>query len=447
MLGRSGVGKTSLLRWLAGLLPGTRPIGRIAYMAQQDLLLPWLSVLDNVLLGYRLREGAGALRIAEPRARKLLRDVGLGERLGDLPAALSGGMRQRAALARTLCEDRPIVLMDEPFAHLDAVTRLELQDLSARLLEGRTAVLVTHDPLEALRVGHQVRVLSGRAPRRRPCPRAAGAATPRPGRSGAVCPAGAVDCRTPSERLAVRPLITALGLVVAWEALVWATGVPLYILPPPSRVAAVLIERFDLLMVHAAWTAAEMLLGLVLGLLLGCALAIVFVASAGWRRWALPLVIASQAIPVIAIAPLLVLWLGFGMASKVAMAALVIFFPVASTFYDGLRRTNAGWLDLACTMNATPRSVLLHIRFPAALPALASGARVAAAIAPIGAVIGEWVGASAGLGYLMTQQLARGQTSLAFASLFLLCLLGLALYHLTDFTTRRLVPWQLPQGD
>jgi putative hydroxymethylpyrimidine transport system permease protein len=245
----------------------------------------------------------------------------------------------------------------------------------------------------------------------------------------------------------VRPLITALGLVAAWEALVWATGVPLYILPPPSRVAVVMIERFDLLIVHTAWTAAEMLLGLVLGLLLGCAIAIVFVASAGWRRWALPLVIASQAIPVIAIAPLLVLWLGFGMASKVAMAALVIFFPVASTFYDGLRRTEAGWLDLACTMNATPRSVLLRIRLPAALPAFASGARVAAAIAPIGAVIGEWVGASAGLGYLMTQQLARGQTSLAFASLFLLCLLGLALYHLVDFATRRLVPWQLPQGD
>lgn len=161
LLGRSGVGKTSLLRWLAGLLPGTQPIGRIAYMAQQDLLLPWLSVLDNVLLGYRLREDASALRAAEPRARKLLGDVGLGERLGDLPAALSGGMRQRAALARTLCEDRPIVLMDEPFAHLDAVTRLELQDLSARLLVGRTAVLVTHDPLEALRVGHEVRVLSG----------------------------------------------------------------------------------------------------------------------------------------------------------------------------------------------------------------------------------------------------------------------------------------------
>lgn len=161
LLGRSGVGKTSLLRWLAGLLPGTARVQDVAYMAQADLLLPWLSVLDNVLLGYRLRGSRVALKEAAPRARALLAEVGLADRLDDLPLTLSGGMRQRAALARTLCEDRPVVLMDEPFAHLDAVTRLELQDLAAPLLAGRTVVLVTHDPLEALRVGHQVRVLSG----------------------------------------------------------------------------------------------------------------------------------------------------------------------------------------------------------------------------------------------------------------------------------------------
>ncbi len=245
----------------------------------------------------------------------------------------------------------------------------------------------------------------------------------------------------------MRPLITAVGLLLAWELLTWATGVPVYILPPPSRVAAVLVERFDLLIEQAAWTAAEMVLGLALGLVLGATLAVVFAASAGWRRWALPLVIISQAIPVIAIAPLLVLWLGYGMASKVAMAALVIFFPVVSALYDGLRRTDPGWIDLAQTMDASPRAMLLQIRLPAALPAFASGARIAAAVAPIGAVIGEWVGASAGLGFLMTQSLARGQTPLAFAALVLLCLLGLALYHATDWAARRLVPWQSPQGE
>lgn len=245
----------------------------------------------------------------------------------------------------------------------------------------------------------------------------------------------------------MRPLITAAGLVAAWEALVWLTSLPPYILPPPSRVIVVLAQRFDLLAEQAAWTASEMVLGLALGLLLGAALAVVFAASAAWRRWALPLVIVSQAIPVIAIAPLLVLWLGYGMASKVAMAALIIFFPVVSSLYDGLRRTDPGWLELARTMDASPRAVLLQIRLPAALPAFASGVRIAAAVAPIGAVIGEWVGASAGLGFLMTQSLARGQTPLAFAALTILCLLGLALYTAADRLARRLVPWQPSQGD
>ena len=161
LLGRSGVGKTSLLRWLAGLMPGSRPAQPVAWMAQADLLLPWLTVLDNVLLGYRLRGDPVALRAALPRARALLAEVGLADRAAERPDRLSGGMRQRVALARTLCEDRPVVLMDEPFGHLDAVTRLDLQDVTARLLAGRTAVLVTHDPLEALRLGHEVRVLSG----------------------------------------------------------------------------------------------------------------------------------------------------------------------------------------------------------------------------------------------------------------------------------------------
>jgi len=244
----------------------------------------------------------------------------------------------------------------------------------------------------------------------------------------------------------MRPLITAVGLLLAWEILVRSTGAPSYILPAPSLVLVVLIERLDLLAGEAAWTAAEMAIGLLLGLALGGALAIIFAASAGWRRWALPLVIVSQAIPVIALAPLLVLWLGYGLASKVAMAALIIFFPVVSTLYDGLRRTEPGWLDLARTMDASPLAILLQVRLPAALPAFASGARIAAAIAPIGAVIGEWVGASAGLGYLMTLSLARGQTPLAFAALVLLCLLGLALYYATDWLGRTLIPWQ-PQGD
>ena len=171
LLGPSGVGKTTLLRLIAGLGPGAlvvaddgaRPEGRIALMAQQDLLLPWLPVVDNVLLGHRLRGAARAeLRRLRGPAMRLLAEVGLERQAGDLPATLSGGMRQRAALARTLMEDRPIVLMDEPFSALDAITRHRLQDLAASVLVGRTVLLVTHNPLEALRLGHRLYVLSGR---------------------------------------------------------------------------------------------------------------------------------------------------------------------------------------------------------------------------------------------------------------------------------------------
>lgn len=169
LLGPSGVGKSSLLRLIAGLTKGDGTIaaddgqpllGRIAWMGQQDLLLPWASVLDNVLLGVLLR-GRRADRTDRERAMALLNAVGLADRAGSRPDALSGGMRQRVALARTLFEDRPVVLMDEPFSALDAITRLRLQDLAAELLTGRTVLMVTHDPMEALRLGHQVLVLSG----------------------------------------------------------------------------------------------------------------------------------------------------------------------------------------------------------------------------------------------------------------------------------------------
>jgi putative hydroxymethylpyrimidine transport system ATP-binding protein len=173
LLGPSGIGKSSLLKLILGLeasngAGGTvtcsdrRPLsGRAAYMAQRDLLFPWLSVLDNVTLGCRLRGDTDMLSTRE-RAQMLLERIGLGANCTDRPDSLSGGMRQRAALARTLIEDRPVVLMDEPFSAVDAITRVRLQNLAASVLAGRTVLLVTHDPLEALRLGHRIHVMAGR---------------------------------------------------------------------------------------------------------------------------------------------------------------------------------------------------------------------------------------------------------------------------------------------
>jgi len=161
LLGPSGVGKTSLLRLIAGLdgaAAGRVRTGPVAYMGQNDLLLPWASALDNAVLGARLR----GERPDFQRARRLLAEVGLADFMEARPATLSGGERQRVALVRTLMEDRAVVLMDEPFGSLDAITRHAAQDLAARMLAGRTVLLVTHDPLEALRLGDRVYVLTGR---------------------------------------------------------------------------------------------------------------------------------------------------------------------------------------------------------------------------------------------------------------------------------------------
>lgn len=168
LLGPSGVGKTTLLRLIAGLETSTDPgslqanissNGSISYMAQQDLLLPWLTVLSNVLLGYRLRHEVTNEK--KQQALAMLRQLGLADAAQQLPSTLSGGMRQRAALARTLMENRPIILMDEPFSALDAINRSHLQNLTAEMFSQRTVLLITHDPLEALRLADIVYVLAG----------------------------------------------------------------------------------------------------------------------------------------------------------------------------------------------------------------------------------------------------------------------------------------------
>jgi putative hydroxymethylpyrimidine transport system permease protein len=206
-------------------------------------------------------------------------------------------------------------------------------------------------------------------------------------------------------------------------------------------VAVALVASRDLLLANAGVTLLEILLGLACGTLLGIGVALLLAASGMARRWVLPLVVASQAVPVFAIAPLLVVWLGYGIASKIAMATLIIFFPVASAFFDGLRRTDSGLLDLARLYGAGPLDILRLVRVPAALPALASGLRVAAAAAPIGAVVGEWVGASAGLGFVMLHANARMQTDVLFAALLVLGLMATLLWRAVDLLLARLLPW------
>ncbi len=238
-----------------------------------------------------------------------------------------------------------------------------------------------------------------------------------------------------------RYLIIACGLVFFWQLLILLCHLPSYILPSPFRVMIVFYQQIHMIAAESLPTLIETLLGLTLGIIFGCLGGFTIAYSKSLARWCLPLLIILQVIPTFAVAPLLVIWLGYGIASKIVTAMLIIFFPIASAFYDGLRQTQVGWLDLAKTMNARPWRVFLCIRIPAALPSLASGIRIAAVAAPLGAIIGEWVGSSKGLGYLMLNANARMEIDLMFAALFALIVLSLLLYFSVDRLLARLVWW------
>lgn len=239
----------------------------------------------------------------------------------------------------------------------------------------------------------------------------------------------------------IKSLLLSCSLLLLWQATVVVFDLPHYMLLKPIDVLDQLQSKTALLLAHTQVTLLEILLGLCLGFLLGLLSALLLSLSSWLSSLLLPLLIVSQAIPVFAIAPLLVLWFGYGMASKIAMTILIIYFPVTAACYDGLRNTPTTWLELSKTMNATPLQILWRVRLPAALPSLASGLRIAVTIAPIGAVIGEWVGSNQGLGYLMLHANARMQVDLMFAALFVLMFITLLFFFLTDKLLRYFLPW------
>ena len=236
-----------------------------------------------------------------------------------------------------------------------------------------------------------------------------------------------------------RYTVAALFAVAAiWQIAVIVTGVPRYILPSVSDVLVAFVNNWSLIGEHLIVTLTEVVLGLVIGTCLGCVTAIQLEMSRAARLFLRPILIFSQAIPVFALAPLLTLWLGYGMISKVVMAILIIYFPVTSSFYDGLVSTPKSYLDLATTMGTTQWRQLFLIKVPAAAPSLFSGIRLAAVYAPIGATIGEWVGSSQGLGYLMLLASGRVKIDLMFASLLTLGVMSMGLYAIISVILSRL---------
>lgn len=234
----------------------------------------------------------------------------------------------------------------------------------------------------------------------------------------------------------LRGLLALSFALALWQGIVWVSDIPPFILPGPMRVGASLWRDAPLLLEHARFTAANLVLGLCAGVALGVITALNLALSPGARILLRPLLIFAQAVPIFALAPIITLWLGYGAPSKIVVVMLVIYFPVTSAFFDGLMRLPAPLQDLAHMMQAKPMRQLLLLQLPHALPALASGLRLAVVYAPFAVVIGEWVGSSRGLGYLMLIANGRGQTDLMFAALIVLAAQSLILFAVFEACAR-----------
>jgi putative hydroxymethylpyrimidine transport system permease protein len=236
-------------------------------------------------------------------------------------------------------------------------------------------------------------------------------------------------------------LLVAL-ILGAWEAGVYLFSLPVFILPPPSRIIWTALVRAPDIFPHALTTFSEILLGIGLAVATAIPLAIAMFAKPSLEKAFSPFLVASQAIPVFALAPLLVVWLGYGMASKVFMAWIIIFFPICVSLLEGFKSCDPEFRVLFRLMGASFFKTLALLYWPWALPRFFAGLRVGVGVAGIGAVIGEWVGAQKGLGFLMIQSNARLQTDLVFAAILWLTAMGLALWNFTGILETIIIKWK-----
>jgi ABC-type nitrate/sulfonate/bicarbonate transport system permease component len=237
------------------------------------------------------------------------------------------------------------------------------------------------------------------------------------------------------------PLALTLAILAAWEILVRALDVDSYILPPPSDVVAAIYLERALILRHLRVTLFEIGAGYLLACVVGFALSVVIVYSKAFRRGVLPLIVASQTIPVIAIAPILVIWFGYNDVPRIIVTALVAFFPLTVSFVTGLESLEPELINFFRSLNASPLQIFLKLRLPAALPNIFAGLKVATTLAVIGATIGEWVGASAGLGYLMAQDSQQLNTTRVFATLVVLGVCGIVFFAAVGLVQRLFMPW------
>ena len=430
ILGPSGAGKSSLFRLMNGLLApesGKILVGgaavsaeqsRCGYMPQQDLLFPWRTVAENVELPLELGRQSHSAAERKERVAEVLSAVGLGDWAEKSPLALSGGMRQRAAFARTLLTGA------EGEAHhtfCDPRCRRGRLSLGAHSGDCRAAGAVL------ARISRAAFLSAERGESRR-----VGGTGIKAGVDSAFV---AGDGGMREEKFAGRlpSLLTMAGFFLLWEVLARRMNAA-YILPAPTQIVKRIYElRAPLFLVHLPATMAVVALSLTISAALGIFLAVLMDQSRTAERALYPLLVASQTIPTTALAPLFVLWLGYGIWSKVLAAVLMTFFPIAVTLSDGFRAIPPEMTELMQTLGATRWQLFRKLKLPAVLPYFFTAIRMAIPLSVIGAAIGEWLGAQAGLGYFSRRMMTQLDGAGVFAPIVLL---SLAAMLLTEFAKR-----------
>ena len=237
------------------------------------------------------------------------------------------------------------------------------------------------------------------------------------------------------------PTIIILSFLGIWQGAVWLFQVPQWLLPAPSAIAVELVNSRGLLWEHAIVTIQEIIIGFLLALVAGISLALSIAYSRLMEMSLYPFVVASQTIPIIAIAPLLLIWVGYGIVAKVIVVALICFFPITVNLVDGLKSVDDDMVNMMETLGASRWQVFTKLQVPSSLPSLFSGLKIGIAVSVIAAVIGEWVGASAGLGYLMTLSIPYFLTARVFAAIIVLSVLGVSLFLFAVLVEKIALPW------
>ncbi|WP_299428900.1 ABC transporter permease subunit [uncultured Meiothermus sp.] len=432
IIGPSGGGKSTLLRVVAGLLKaqsGTvEVVGQPAMVFQDYRLLPWRTVEQNIELPIELT-GRGRIET----------HLGMKPYLKLYPHQLSGGMKARVAIARALAQDAEVLLMDEPFAALDALVRerfnLELKQLHERT--GKTILFVTHSIREAVYLADRVVVLTGGKIE-------AILDTRNEGRITAFTQGLEADLR---EQLGVadstfiepppRPLrppwemVGVLGLLalffVAWG--IMAYRVPVFV-PAPLAVWEALGQNAGMLAQNALLTLRTAGLGILTSLAIGLPIGYAMGRKRSLERLLSPFIVAFQAIPTIIVAPLLIIWFGYGLGSKVTIAALISIFPVMVSSMVGVREVDRIYREVFQSIGASAWGVFSKLEFPGALPVILGGLRLTVSLALIGAVVAEFVLGGGGLGHLAQTEQRNFNYASSFSAVAVTVLLGITLYGL-----------------